>query len=88
MKINESNRINAVSNQYKLQQEIRTEQAKGKRRKDEVQISKTAMEMHTTSQTTSPERAKRVEELKQAVASGTYHVEAGKLAEKMLPYLK
>ena len=34
------------------------------------------------------ERAQRIGELKQSVSTGTYHVDAGKIAEKLWPYLK
>ena len=88
MKINDSNRINGVSNQYKIQHELRSESIKTKRRKDEVQISAAAKEMLSSSQVMTPERAKHIAELKQSVSSGTYHVEAGKIAEKLLPYLR
>ncbi|MOA57141.1 Anti-sigma-28 factor, FlgM [compost metagenome] len=53
-----------------------------------MQISAAAKEMLNTSQMNDAERNKHLEKLKQSVASGTYHVEAGKIAEKLLPYLK
>ena len=37
--------------------------------------------------TTDPERAAKVAKLKESVSKGTYHVEASKIAEKMLPFL-
>ncbi|MFD2116999.1 flagellar biosynthesis anti-sigma factor FlgM [Paenibacillus yanchengensis] len=88
MKINESGRVSGIANPYKLQQEMRAEQFGTKRRKDEVQISPEAKEMLQSSQLNQAERSKHIEQLKQSVASGTYHVEAGKIAEKLLPYLR
>ncbi|WP_028608245.1 flagellar biosynthesis anti-sigma factor FlgM [Paenibacillus harenae] len=87
MKINETNRIGAL-NTYQKQNEARSSEASKARKKDEVQISAAAKEMLTTSQAGSAERNERINQLKQSVTSGTYHVEAGKIAEKLLPYLK
>jgi len=86
MKINESNRIGAL-NAYQKQAGSRVDQAKA-RKKDEVQISAAAKEMLTTSQLNNAERKQHIEQLKQSVASGTYRVEAGKIAEKLLPYIQ
>jgi negative regulator of flagellin synthesis FlgM len=87
MKINETNRIGAT-NPYQKHNEARIASTSKARQKDEVQISAAAKEMLTTSQSQGAERTKQLEQLKQSVASGTYHVEAGKIAEKLLPYLK
>ncbi len=87
MKINEVNRLGGV-NQYQKQNEYRSEGSNKAKKKDQVQISAAAKEMLTTSQLNGAERALRVSELKQEVASGTYHVDSGKIAEKLLPYLK
>ncbi|OUS75153.1 flagellar biosynthesis anti-sigma factor FlgM [Paenibacillus sp. MY03] len=86
MKINETNRIGGT-NPYQKHSEFRAESAKKAKQKDEVQISAAAKEMLTTSKLNSTERTERLNELKQSVASGTYHVDAGKIAEKLLPYL-
>ncbi|MEV5029667.1 flagellar biosynthesis anti-sigma factor FlgM [Paenibacillus sp. LPE1-1-1.1] len=87
MKINETNRIGAV-NPYQKQKDARVAGAEKAKQKDEVQISAAAKELLTTSKASGADRTKHIEELKNAVASGTYHVEAGKIAEKLLPYLK
>ncbi|MFD0714954.1 flagellar biosynthesis anti-sigma factor FlgM [Paenibacillus sp. GCM10027626] len=87
MKINEIQRIGAV-NPYKQNQEQRTGQTERKRSRDEVQISAEAQEMLSYSRANDTERAKRVQALKQEVSSGTYHVDAGKIAEKVWPFLK
>lgn len=87
MKINESNRIGAT-NPYQKHNELRAESANKPKKKDEVQISAAAKELLTTSKLNSAERGEHINQLKQSVASGTYHVEAGKIAEKLLPYLR
>jgi len=86
VKINDSQRIGAYRT-YQQQIEARTNQASGKRRKDEVQFSAEAMELLGAQRTEDPNRAQRIETLKQEVASGTYNVDSGKLAEKVLPFL-
>lgn len=87
LKINETNRIGAL-NPYQKQNEARVSGTSKARQKDEVQISAEAKEMLTTSQTSDSQRTEHIEKLKQSVASGTYHVESGKIAEKLLPYLR
>ncbi|GKU76827.1 flagellar biosynthesis anti-sigma factor FlgM [Paenibacillus sp. L3-i20] len=87
MKINETNRIGGV-NPYQKHAEFRGDEVKKARQKDEVQISAAAKEMLTSSKITNAERSERINELKESVSSGTYHVEAGKVAEKLLPYLR
>jgi negative regulator of flagellin synthesis FlgM len=85
MKINETQRLGAI-NHYRQQHEARTDQTgKKAKQKDEISISAEAKELQGSQGTTvNP----RVEELKNSVATGTYHVEARKIAEKLLPYLK
>lgn len=87
MKINESQRISAL-NQYQKLNESRASGTSKKAQKDAVQISAEAKEMLSSSQTNNADRAKQIEQLKQSVSTGTYHVEAGKIAEKLLPYLR
>jgi negative regulator of flagellin synthesis FlgM len=87
MKINEPQRISAV-NTYQKQNENRAPETSPKKKTDQVQISAEAQEMLSTSKLQNEERAERINRLKKEVASGTYHVDAGKIAEKLLPYLK
>lgn len=87
MKINDSQRISALNHYQKLN-ESRTTAMNQKRQTDAVQISAEAKEMLFSSQSTSAERTAHIEQLKQSVATGTYHVDAGKIAEKLLPYIK
>ncbi|GKS14103.1 flagellar biosynthesis anti-sigma factor FlgM [Paenibacillus chitinolyticus] len=87
MKINDSHRIGNVNPYAKHKEQFQTAAAgKRNRPKDEVQISTEAKELLGAAG--DENRMRRIEELKQQVKSGTYHVEAGKIAEKLLPYLK
>jgi len=87
LKINDINRVNGINKGYQQQLDFRKE-SKLASKKDEVQISPEAQEMLESSRAESSERAEQVKALKQAVQTGTYHVEAGKLAEKLLPFFK
>ncbi|GFZ97600.1 hypothetical protein GCM10008018_49820 [Paenibacillus marchantiophytorum] len=87
MKINDNQRVGAI-NPYKKAGDAAFTQAAGKKGKpkDQVEISAEAKELLGASRT--EEQTLRIEQLKTSVASGTYHVDAGKIAEKLLPYLK
>jgi negative regulator of flagellin synthesis FlgM len=90
MKINENGRIGAV-NPYKKAGEATSAQAAGKKGKvkDQVEISAEAKELLGASGSVrTEEQSLRIESLKNLVSSGTYHVDAKKIAEKLLPYLK
>ncbi|MFC4599670.1 flagellar biosynthesis anti-sigma factor FlgM [Cohnella hongkongensis] len=88
MKINETQRIGAYRT-YQQQSDIRANQAAGKRRKDEVQFSAEAMEMLKSRQpVTDPDRTKRIEQLKNEVATGNYYVEDQLIVEKLLPFFR
>jgi negative regulator of flagellin synthesis FlgM len=82
MKINEPQRV-GLFRAYPQSAELRQEPASGKRRKDEVQISDEAKELLGAQ---SGDRESRIRELKNEVSSGTYRVDAGKIAEKLLPF--
>ncbi|MEF3305160.1 flagellar biosynthesis anti-sigma factor FlgM [Paenibacillus sp. GYB003] len=88
MKINGINRVGAA-NPY-ARQDAKFAELKGKRekQKDEVQISAEAQELLVAKGTDAELRSKKLQELQQSVRSGTYHVDAGKIAEKLWPYLK
>jgi len=89
MKINDTGRIGGVNPYQRNMETQRQEAKKMERRKDEVSISSEAIEMLAAQERgTDPERAKRIQDLKQQVSSGTYHVDAGKIAEKLMPYFK
>lgn len=88
MKINDTQRIGAYRT-YQQQSDIRASQTSGKRRKDEVQFSAEAMELlRAREPVTDPDRAKRIEQLKNDVATGNYYVEDKLIIEKLLPFFK
>ncbi|MHA0856229.1 flagellar biosynthesis anti-sigma factor FlgM [Paenibacillus sp. CMAA1364] len=89
MKINETGRVGAI-NSYQRNIEVnRQNEDKKSRRKDEVTISAEAMEMlQATERSANPERTQQIQDLKQQVSTGTYHVDSNKLAEKLAPYFK
>lgn len=87
MKINDINSVARVNKSYQNQVEHRQQSSKTAK-KDQVQISQAAQELLESSRAESTERAEQIKALKQAVQTGTYHVEAGKLAEKLLPFFK
>jgi negative regulator of flagellin synthesis FlgM len=89
MKINDTQRLGAV-NPYRNKSDHRAAQTNSKQKRDNLQISSEAMEMlqsQNVEGAKSPERQRKLDELKNQVSTGTYHVESGKLAEKLLPYL-
>lgn len=89
MKINDTGRIGGVNPYQRNIETPRQEAQKPARRKDEVSISSEAIEMLEAQESSSdPERVKKLEDLKQQIASGTYQVDAGKLADKLMPYFK
>lgn len=88
MKINESQRI-ALFNHYHTTYDARTRSASGGSRKDEVQISEEAKELlGAQGNLKEIDRAKRIEALKHEVSTGIYRVEADKLVEKILPFIR
>ncbi|MDD9271796.1 flagellar biosynthesis anti-sigma factor FlgM [Paenibacillus sp. GCM10023248] len=90
MKINDNQRIGAI-NPYKKTGDSAYSQAVSKKgkMKDQVEISAEAKELlGAAGAARTEEQALRIEQLKSSVAAGTYRVDAAKLAEKILPYLK
>lgn len=88
MKINETNRVAALNPYQRTSENQRTEETKKSARKDEVTISPEAMEMlQAAKKPAESERAARIQELKQQVSTGTYSVDANKIAERLLPFL-
>ncbi|AIQ14820.1 flagellar biosynthesis anti-sigma factor FlgM [Paenibacillus durus] len=88
MKINDTGRINGINSYQKAVESGTIDNVRKARKKDEVSISTEALEMLRAQQTSNAERAQKIEDLKNRVSSGTYHVEARDLAEKLLPYFK
>ncbi|MFD1178879.1 flagellar biosynthesis anti-sigma factor FlgM [Paenibacillus puldeungensis] len=89
MKINETGRVGAINKYQRQVDSLRKDMDSKTRRKDEVSISAEAKELLKAQEgVTDQDRAQRLEDLKTQVSTGTYHVDAGKLAEKLVPYFK
>lgn len=87
MKINETQRISATQQYHRQYAAQRT--AKPAMRKDEVSISTEAKEMlDAQSRVQDSNRSERIQNLKEAVSTGTYEVNAEKVAEKLMPLFK
>jgi len=87
MKINEVGRLSAVRT-YQAQQEARAGGKGAVKRRDEVRISAEAQQLLSDSRLFGAERAEKIGRLKQSVSTGTYYVDAGKIADKLWPYLQ
>lgn len=89
MKINGIHSVGGP-NPYNRNQETRTSEGKSSRekQKDEVRISSEAQELLEAQGGNDADRLQKLQELKHSVSTGTYHVEARHIAEKLLPYLK
>ncbi|MBB6632595.1 flagellar biosynthesis anti-sigma factor FlgM [Cohnella thailandensis] len=88
MKINQTQRV-GMYQAYQQAAEARPDQAVGKKRKDEVQISAEAKELlDLQGKTPDAARAHKIESLKQEVSTGTYYVDTDKLAERILPFIR
>ncbi|MBP1965796.1 flagellar biosynthesis anti-sigma factor FlgM [Paenibacillus aceris] len=89
MKINENQRIGNINKYIQSNENRSVNGTEKKKRKDEVQISAEAKELlENASAVRSNEQKQRIQELKESVSAGTYHVEARKIAEKLFPYIK
>lgn len=88
MKINDTGRIGAINNYQRQIDSQRQEIDRKAKRKDEVSISPEAKELLRAGEEMQNNRAERIAELKEQVQTGTYHVETGKLVEKLIPYFK
>ncbi|PZE19364.1 flagellar biosynthesis anti-sigma factor FlgM [Paenibacillus xerothermodurans] len=89
MKINGTNPIGAT-NPYKKSLDTMPNSAAGKtgKKKDQVEISEEAKELLNSHNLTATEqRRQKIDELRSAVASGTYNVDARRIAEKLLPFI-
>jgi negative regulator of flagellin synthesis FlgM len=88
MKINETGRINPINPYHRHGDGQLAASGRKEKKKDEVTISPEAKELQELQAADAELNLKKVEDLKQAVQTGTYHVDAGNIAEKLLPYLK
>lgn len=87
MKINDIGRVSAYR-AYTQLTELRTGNAAGKRRKDEVAFSAEAMELLKSRKgLDETQRMQRIEQLKAEVSAGTYRVDTAQLAEKIAPFV-
>lgn len=87
LRINPIIRTNSV-NPYQ-QQDAKAKEVNKRNQKDEVRISPEAKELLGASN--KAERGQdvdKVQRLRNEVAAGTYHVDANKIADKLLPYLE
>ena len=89
MKINGISPTGAV-NQYNRQNEQRAAAKPGHKehQKDELLISNEAKQLLGAQSLNETENSQRLQGIKQAVATNTYHVETDKLAEKLYPFLR
>ncbi|MFY0543149.1 flagellar biosynthesis anti-sigma factor FlgM [Brevibacillus sp. H7] len=89
MRINEPNRtgmINAYNKTNKLPLNKGTKASMGR---DEVKISNEALEMlKQVEEAEAPARKEKVNQLKQQIEQGKYHVPSEKIAEKFLSFWK
>ena len=87
MKIHGTQPTNPI-NPYNRQNDPKASVGK-KGKRDEVSISAEAQQMlNANSVGQADDKAEKLRELKRSVATGTYYVEARKIAEKLWPYLK
>jgi negative regulator of flagellin synthesis FlgM len=84
MKINNFNRLGALQSYQKTTAQKPLEQNKSKEQFDQLEIS---AEAHDKLKEEAGHKA-RLQELKQQITSGTYHVDSGKVAEKLLAHWK
>jgi len=87
MKINDINRINRINTAYQAQSESFKLNKKANS-KDEVHISAAAKQLLETSRAETADKTEKLKALKAEIQSGTYHIDAGKVAEKLLPFFK
>jgi negative regulator of flagellin synthesis FlgM len=88
MKINDAQRLANIQKLYGNYKGAAEGNSSSVKKKDEVSISSEALELHQSQQVTSAERTQKIEELKNSVSAGTYYVDAGKIAEKLLPFIR
>lgn len=92
MRINETQRMNAIHSYHKNKDSVTPQNTKQTEKlRDEVQISQEAKELLGAQQSAEAaglSRKQRLEELKRAISDGTYRIDAEKLADKLLPYMK
>lgn len=89
LKINETGRVSGVNPYQRNSFDNRESQIHKKKQVDQLSISAEAKGMlEETNRVKDPQRMERIAQLKEAVSTGVYHVEANKIAEKLAPYFK
>ncbi|WP_159885430.1 flagellar biosynthesis anti-sigma factor FlgM [Paenibacillus puerhi] len=88
MKINRTDQVGAVNSYKKAHESASPANLQKKKQKDQVEISAEAKELLNGTQGVTETSGSKLEELKASVQTGTYHVDARKLAEKIFPFLK
>ncbi|GAB2721205.1 flagellar biosynthesis anti-sigma factor FlgM [Paenibacillus thermoaerophilus] len=88
MKINRVSHLNLVQSYQRQHDKINAGPAARSKQKDQVSISPEAQEMLDAQKLDAAASKDRVKQLKEAYTTGTYRVEAGKIAEKLLPFLQ
>jgi len=85
MKINGPNQIGNI-NKYKKSHDQGLGTADNKpKKKDQVEISAEAKELLGTKGAASVEK---LDQLRSSISDGTYHVDAKKIADKLLPFIQ
>jgi negative regulator of flagellin synthesis FlgM len=82
MKINDVQRIGSVNPYKSMDMALTKSEGKKQKKQDEVNISSEAKELQNINNPNS-----QVEKLRQSYKTGTYYVDASKIAEKLLPYI-
>jgi len=87
VKINETQPIGLYKS-YSQTAESRVRAGSAGSRKDQVEISDEAKELLGAQGGAGVDRTEKIESLKNQVKAGTYYVDAGKIAEKLLPFFR
>lgn len=79
--------VNSVNPYNKQQKSLKAADIKNSLSADKIEISSAAKEMSASS-TINSERAQKIQKLKEEIESGTYQVDAQKIAEDLLKYYR
>jgi negative regulator of flagellin synthesis FlgM len=88
LKINDIQRLGAINQYRRSNDNAANELNKGVKKRDQVEISSEAKELQELQELQGTAKQERIAELKESVNSGTYHVEARLIAEKLFPFIK
>ncbi|QCR31490.1 flagellar biosynthesis anti-sigma factor FlgM [Lysinibacillus sp. SGAir0095] len=79
--------VNSINPYNKQQKSLKAAESKSALSTDKIEISSAAKEMSASS-TYNSDRAQKIQKLKEEIQSGTYQVDAQKVAEDMLNYYR